>query len=64
MSPAFDAEIERGFVLLEVNRRPVLTVADYRRLTGTLHAGDVLAFYLYLPSDEQRSLRTIRIDAP
>jgi serine protease Do len=64
MSPAFDAEIERGFVLLEVNRRPVLTVADYRHLTGSLHLGDVLAFYLYVPSDEQRTLRTVRIDAP
>jgi serine protease Do len=31
MSPAFDAEIERGHVLLEVNRHPVRSVDDYRR---------------------------------
>ncbi len=31
MSPAFDAEIERGHVLLEINRQPVRIVDDYRR---------------------------------
>ena len=34
LSPAFDAEIERGHVLLEINRHPVRSVDDYRRLTG------------------------------
>jgi serine protease Do len=64
MSPAFDAEISRGAVLLEINRRPVTSVGEYERLTGTAKAGDVLAFYLYLPESGQRSLRTVRIDAP
>ena len=64
MSPAFDAEIERGAVLLEINRRPVSSVAEYRRLTRAARPGDVLAFYLYIPELEQRSLRTVRIDAP
>jgi S1-C subfamily serine protease len=64
MSPAFDAEIERGAVLLEINRRPVSSAAEYRRLTRAARPGDVLAFYLYIPELEQRSLRTVRIDTP
>jgi serine protease Do len=64
MSPAFDAEIARGAILLEINRRPVSSVGEYERLTASARAGDVLAFYLYLPESGQRSLRTVRIDAP
>jgi serine protease Do len=64
MSPAFDAEIERGAVVLEINRRPVTSVADYHRLTEGARAGDVLAFYLYVPDSRGRALRAVRIDAP
>jgi serine protease Do len=66
MSPAYDGGIERGAVVLEINRRPVASAADYRRMTANLRAGDVLAFYLYVPGvpREQRLLRTVRIDAP
>jgi serine protease Do len=63
MSPGFDAEIERGAIVLEINRRPVTSVAEYRRLTEGARAGDVLAFYLYVP-DSGRALRAVRIDAP
>jgi serine protease Do len=63
MSPAFDAEIERGAVVLEINRRPVTSTADYSRLTASARTGDVLAFYLYVP-DSGRTLRAVRIDAP
>ena len=64
MSPAFDAEIERGQVLLEVNRAPVTSVQEYARLTRSLRPGDVLTVYLYIPAREQRALRTLRIEAP
>jgi serine protease Do len=63
MSPAFDAEIERGAVVLEINRRPVTSAADYSRLTASARTGDVLAFYLYVPQSG-RTLRAVRIDAP
>ena len=63
MSPAFDAEIERGTILLEINRRPVTSVTDYLRLTEGARAGDVLAFYLLVP-DSGRVLRAVRIDEP
>ncbi len=62
MGPAFEADIERGHVLLEVNRQPVHTIDDYRRLTNPAKAGDVLTIYLYDPQARQRALHTVRID--
>jgi serine protease Do len=62
MSPAFDAEIDRGHVVLEVNRRPVRTPEEYRRLTNAVRPGDILAVYTYVPEIQQRQLRTVRID--
>jgi len=64
MSAAYDADIERGYVLLEINRHSVRSVADYERLTGSAHPGDVLAVYLYQPESNQRLLRAVRIDTP
>jgi serine protease Do len=62
MSPAFDAEIETGHVLLEINRRPVRSYEDYRRLTGNLRPGDVLTLYIYKADPPRRELHTIRVD--
>ncbi len=62
MSPAFDADIERGHVLLEINRQPVRSIDDYRRLTAAARAGDILTLYLYKPEIEQRALHTVKIE--
>jgi serine protease Do len=62
MSPAFDADIERGHVLLEINRQPVRSIDDYRRLTASARAGDILTLYLYKPEIEQRALHTVKIE--
>jgi serine protease Do len=62
MSPSFDSGIERGSVLLEVNRQRVDSVAEYRRIVRASHPGDVLTFYLYAPDLEQRQLKTVRVD--
>ena len=62
MSPAFDADIERGHVLLEINRQPVHGMDDYRRLTAAVHPGDILTLYVYKPELEQRALQTLKID--
>ena len=62
MSPAFDADIERGHVLLEINRQPVQDIDDYRRLTGGARPGDVFTMYLYKPELNQRALETLTID--
>jgi serine protease Do len=62
MSPAYDAEIARGHVLLEINRQPVESIEDFRRLTGGARPGDILTLYLYKPELEQRSLQTLKIE--
>ena len=62
MSPAFDADIERGHVLLEINRQPVRSIDDYRRLTGDARPGDVLTLYLFKPEITRRELHTVKID--
>jgi serine protease Do len=62
MSPAFDADVERGHVLLEINRQRVETVEDYRRLTGAVRPGDVLTLYVYKPELEQRALQTLKVE--
>jgi serine protease Do len=64
LSPAFDASLARGQLILEVNRRPVASAADFRRMVDGAHAGDVLTFYLYLPDQAQRAIRTVRVDRP
>jgi serine protease Do len=61
LSPAFDAGIERGHVIIEVNRQPVRSIEDYRRLTASARAGDVFAFYLFKP-ESGRALHTVRVD--
>jgi serine protease Do len=62
MSPAFDADIARGHVLLEINRRAVQSIDDYRRLTDDARPGDILTLYLYKPELNQRALETVKID--
>ena len=62
MSPAFDADIERGHVLLEINRQRIQNIDDYRRLTDGARPGDILTMYLYKPELNQRALETVKID--
>jgi serine protease Do len=62
MSPAFDADIERNFVLLEINRRPVRSIDEYRRLTADAGPGDILTLYIYNPEAPSRTLHTVKID--
>ena len=61
VSPAFDAEIQRGHILLEINRRPVKSADDYRRLMADVHSGDVLTLYVLRPGSG-RALLTVKID--
>ncbi len=61
LSPAYDAEIRRGYVILEVNRQPVGSAAEYRRLAARARAGEVLTFLVHMASG-QRALRTVRVE--
>jgi serine protease Do len=54
--------LRRGFVILEVNRKPTPTMADYLRIVGAARAGDALAIYYFDPTVAQRSLVTVVVD--
>jgi serine protease Do len=60
--PGFQALLRRGFVIMEINRRPVLSVADYERQIAAAKPGDVLALYVYDPTIAQRSLVTVTVE--
>ncbi len=63
LSVAYDGGIERGAIILEINRQPVNSVAGFRRIVGAARPGDVLAIYLYEPELEQRAIRTVRTES-
>jgi serine protease Do len=54
--------LRRGFVIMEVNRKPTPTVADYQRIVTAARPGDALAIYYYDPPLAQRSLVTVIVD--
>jgi serine protease Do len=62
MSAAFDAEVQRGNVVLEINRQHVESVADFRRIARAAQPGDLLTMYIYEPDADQRKLKTIRVE--
>jgi serine protease Do len=62
LSPAFDAELQRDTVLIEINRKPVASAEEFRRIAGASHPGDVVALYVYVPELDQRKLVTVRVE--
>lgn len=62
LSVADDGGIERGSIILEINRQPVNSIAGFRRIVGAARPGDVLAIYLYEPDLPQRAIRTVRTE--
>ena len=62
LSVAYDSGIQRGEIILEINRQPVSSVAGFRRLVGATEAGGVLALYIYDPELDQRTIRTVRTE--
>ncbi len=63
LSVAYDGGIERGSIILEVNRQPVNSIVGWRRIVGAARPGDVLAVYLYEPDLDQRAIRTVRTES-
>lgn len=63
LSVAYDGGIERGSIILEINRQPVNSIAGFRRIVGGARPGDVLAVYLYEPELDQRAIRTVRTES-
>jgi len=62
MSSSFDGGIERGTVLLEINRQRIESTGDYRRVAKAARPGDILTLYIYAPDLDQRQLKTIRVE--
>ena len=59
---AFSAQVRRGFIIMEINRQPVHTVADYQRIVGSARAGDVLAMLYFDPTVGQRAVLTVTVE--
>jgi len=62
MSSSFDADVQRGNILLEINRQPIESVGDFRRVAHGARPGDILTLYIYAPDVDQRQLKTIRVE--
>ncbi|HEY0285128.1 MAG TPA: trypsin-like peptidase domain-containing protein [Vicinamibacterales bacterium] len=63
LSSSYDAGIQRDFILMEINRRPITSAEAYNRLARAARPGDVLAVYVFTPGTAQRSIRAVRVDA-
>jgi serine protease Do len=59
---AFAASIRRGFVLMEINRKPIRSVADYQRIVGAAKPGEILALYYYDPAQRQPAIVTVTVE--
>ena len=60
---AFVPAMRRGFVIMEINRQPVRSVEDFKRLVSAARTGDALAFYGYDPSVGQREFVLATVDS-
>lgn len=60
---AFVPPIRRGFVIMEINRRPIASAAEYQRVMGGMHPGETIAVYGYDPSIGERVLLTATMDS-
>jgi serine protease Do len=62
LSPADEADLRHGDVVIEINRMPIRTAGDYRQVAAAARPGDVLTFYIYDPGTGQRALHTLRAE--
>jgi len=62
LGPSIDAGVERNALIMEINRTPVETAVEFRKLARASHPGDVVSLYLYYPDLDQRRLVTVRVD--
>ena len=62
LSPADEADLRHGDVIIEINRTPIRTAGDYSQVAAAASPGDVLAFYIYDPTSGQRALHTLRAE--
>jgi serine protease Do len=62
LSASASADVRRNTVLLEINRAPVRSAADFQRIAGEKRAGDILTLYIYSPDLDTRELKTVHVE--
>ena len=62
LSPADEADLRHGDVIIEINRTPIRTAGDYRQVAAAARPGDLLTFYVYDPAGGERTLHTLRAE--
>lgn len=60
---AFVPPIRRGFIIMEINRRPIASPADYQRVMATMRPGEAIAVYGYDPSIGEHVLLSATMDS-
>ena len=58
----FVPAMRRGFIIMELNRTPVRSAAEFARLVSAARTGDALTFYGYDPSVGQRGFVLATVD--
>ena len=58
----FQALLRRGFVIMEINKRPIRNISEYQRIVAAARPGEILAMYVYDPTLSQRSLVTVTVE--
>jgi serine protease Do len=59
---SFVPAMRRGFIVMEVNRQAVRSVADFQRMIAAARPGETLAFYGYDPTQAQRTFVIATVD--
>ena len=59
---ASGTDIRRGYLILEINRQPVRTVAEFERVLSSARPGDPLALYVFNPVPGQPNLIAVTVD--
>ena len=55
-------DLRRGMIIMEINRRPTPSVAEYDRILASVKRGEAVAVYLYDPTLGQRKLVTLTVE--
>ena len=59
---SFVPAMRRGFIVIDINRQPVRSAAEFERALAGAHPGETLAFYGYDPTQGQRTFVIATVD--
>lgn len=60
--PGREARLRRGQIIMEINRRPMVTPEAFAAVNGTLRPGAIAAVYVYDPITDQRLIVSVPIE--